>query len=142
MIDISSALIEAVGLTVGCLAYANCDPSREAFIKLRTETGEFEPVIKTPRKKHGLIVLGGDGSKELRRDVKKTSDLVYDTLIETGYKSEDLYVLEGKDKPSGRFGCNMLASSKKDLSQAFDAVDKKDVKGKGDAAATTYPQAY
>jgi len=108
------------GITAGGWIYSAYDPTKVASIKLRIEDGEFEPVTETPRKKHGLIVLGDGGNKGLRKDFGNTSNLVYKALRENGYEDDNLYLLEGKKSPSERFACNSLPSSKKHLREVLD----------------------
>lgn len=108
------------GVTAGGFIYSIYDPTKVASVKLRTEDGEFEPVIETPRKKHGLIVLGNRGNKRLRKNFENTSDLVYRTLREHGYDDENLYLLEGERNPSKRFSCHSLPSSKEHLRVVLD----------------------
>lgn len=106
------------GIAAGGFIYSLYDPTEANSIKLRTGEGEFEPVIETPRKKHGLIVLGDTG-KHRGAYATNSSNQVYKTLIAKGFDKEDLYVLEGKKKSTERFDCNTLPSSKKHLREVL-----------------------
>lgn len=107
------------GIILGGVIYPLFDLTKATSIKLRNDEGEFEPVIETPRKKHGLIVLGDGGNEFFRRSIRNTSDLVYKTLKENGYEDENLYLLEGKKGPKERFACHSLPSSKKHLREVL-----------------------
>ena len=84
------------GITVGGLVYSLYDTSKVASVKLRTEDGEFEPTIETPRKKHGLIV--SHITKGTEEHIRNTINLVHQTLVDRGFNEDDIYLLEGKKK--------------------------------------------
>lgn len=114
------------GITLGAVAIREAhdivDLTKSPSLKLRTEDGEFQPVISVPAKKHGLIVLGEGG--RLEETFENTSNLVYTTLREHGYERDNLFVLEGKKRPSKRFDCHTLPSSKKHLKEVLNQLSR------------------
>lgn len=113
-----------VAAAIGAYLSPFCDLSKEPCKELRTEKGEFEPVIKTPRKKHGLILVGDTKEEKDKESDTNTSNLVYKTLSEHGYKEDNLYFLKNEEGLDKKLNCHVLPSSKKHLKETLNHLSK------------------
>ena len=113
----------AIGMLAGALISPYYDLGRAYSVKLKTEEGKFEPVIDTPRKKHGLIVFGS-GDAKFNEIVSDTSDLVYRALKDRSYNDDNLYILGEKEYLKEGLDCHILPSSKKQLVEVLQHLYK------------------
>jgi hypothetical protein len=112
------------GVRFGELVNALLDFSKEESIKINNTATEFEPLIASPRKKYGLIVLGNDCTKSRIRCIQNTSNLVYDALLAADYKDEDIYFVGDKSL----YGCpnnKIMPPSKRCLDNTLEFLSDK-----------------
>ncbi len=102
----------------GRLTYPIFDLSSSVCVKSRKEKGKFEPVNRSPRKKHGLIICDIDPDTE--EDDRNTIKLVYQTLLERGFTNDNIYLLEGKKKPGIDLRCHTMPSDRSHLKEVLE----------------------
>jgi len=114
----------AVSLWLANSIHIRYNSYKNDSVKLRTGEGDFEEIIKNPRKKYGLILLYKPRFSFFKKGVKNTGKLVYDALVSRGYDKDNLFVLEGKKKPTNRFDCHMLPYDKAHIGKVLEHLAK------------------
>ena len=106
-------------MEIGSYLYSRYDPAACISTKIRNGKGEFEPVIKIPKRKHGMII-SDNSDKRIEEIDKNTIDLVYNTLLKRGFNYDDIYLMEWMEKPSIDLRCNILPSDTAHLREVME----------------------
>jgi len=74
----------------------------------RTNKGIFYELQEKPKEKYGLIIADSPRF-HLKKAMPNASELAYQSYLSLNYKKENIFILEGREKPKARFDANNLS---------------------------------